>query len=144
MAAPTPAWMYQQSGVIPYRWRNNKLQVLLITNQKGERWIIPKGIIEPDSTALESAIQEAWEEAGITGQASNNSIGSYTYNKWQGTCEVEVFLFEVRSVFRTWPEAEIRERNWFDVATAAHKVDEIDLQNLIRRLQDHLANNTQP
>ena len=78
----TPRWMFRQSGVIPYRFKQGVLEILLITSQHRKRWVIPKGVIEPDLTAVESAIQEAWEEAGLTGRASEQTIGSYIYYKW--------------------------------------------------------------
>ncbi|MGH2414042.1 MAG: NUDIX hydrolase, partial [Microcystaceae cyanobacterium] len=85
----------EQSGVIPYRISNKKIEVLLITSRKGKHWVIPKGIIEPNMTPQTSAAQEALEEAGILGEVLPTSIGSYTYNKWGGTCRVKVFLLRV-------------------------------------------------
>ena len=41
----------RQSGVIPYRVRKGNLEILLITSRRERRWIIPKGIIEPDYSA---------------------------------------------------------------------------------------------
>ena len=38
----------EQSGVIPYRIQEGKIEILLITSLKKKRWIIPKGIIESD------------------------------------------------------------------------------------------------
>ena len=47
-----------QSGVIPYRWRDGRLEVLLITSMRSGDWIVPKGLIEPDMTAHDSAAKE--------------------------------------------------------------------------------------
>src|SRR5210317_1534724 len=49
----------RQSGVIPYRVRKGNLEILLITSRRERRWIIPKGIIEPDYSARNSAAKEA-------------------------------------------------------------------------------------
>jgi 8-oxo-dGTP pyrophosphatase MutT (NUDIX family) len=56
--------------VIPYRIRDGKIEVMLITSSTRKRWIIPKGMIEPDMTPQDSAAKEAWEEAGIIGQVA--------------------------------------------------------------------------
>ena len=60
---------FKQSAVVPYRLVKNEIEVLLITTRKG-RWIIPKGIIEPELSAAESAAKEALEEAGVKGEVS--------------------------------------------------------------------------
>ncbi len=45
-----PDYFYNQSAVIPFRFRRDKLEVLLITSRRRKRWIIPKGIVEQDLT----------------------------------------------------------------------------------------------
>ena len=79
---------YEQSGVVPYRWLEGRLEVLLITSLRRGRWIIPKGIVEPDMTPAESAAMEAFEEAGVKGRVGTEPIGEYTVNKWGGVCGV--------------------------------------------------------
>jgi phosphohistidine phosphatase len=49
--AEKPAYFFRQSGAIPYRRVDPGIEVLLITSSDGSRWIIPKGIIEPNPTA---------------------------------------------------------------------------------------------
>ena len=43
-----PDYWYKQSAVIPYRKRDGKTKILLITSRSKNKWIIPKGIIEPE------------------------------------------------------------------------------------------------
>ena len=45
-----PTAYLEQSAVIPYRSREGQLEILLITSRNSKRWIIPKGIIEPNMT----------------------------------------------------------------------------------------------
>lgn len=103
---------------------------MLITSRRRKRWVIPKGIIEGPLTPRESAAQEAWEEAGITGQVSQSAINSYRYNKWGGTCQVKVFLLQVETVLDNWPER-WRDRQWLSVKEAASRVDEEELKQII-------------
>ena len=130
--ADKPAYYYAQSGVIPYqRGEDGGWRVLLITSNKGKRWVIPKGIVEPGDTSAESAAEEAWEEAGIRGRVHEPAVGRYEYEKWGGVCDVEVFLMRVDQVADEWDESH-RDRRWFDPDNTAEKMRERDLAALIR------------
>ncbi len=129
--AQYPSWIYDQSGVIPFWVKNSEVQIMLVTSRSGKRWVIPKGTIESDLSALDSARKEAYEEAGVYGKAHGHAIGQYQYDKWGGTCSVEVFLLEVRQVLREWPESEFRRRVWLNVAESADRVREEALKQLI-------------
>lgn len=126
--------MYDQSGVIPFWVRKKEIQIMLVTSRSGKRWVIPKGTIESDLSALESAEKEAFEEAGVLGKAHPMAIGKYKYNKWGGTCTVEVFLLEVKKVLQEWPESQLRQREWLKVEGAIRRVDEKILKKIIRRV----------
>lgn len=126
--------MYYQSGVIPFWVRKKEIQIMLVTSRSGKRWVIPKGTIESDLSALESAEKEAFEEAGVLGKADAMAIGKYQYNKWGGTCTVEVFLLEVKKVLQEWPESQLRQREWLKVEGAIKRVDEKNLKKIIRRV----------
>lgn len=126
-----PSWFYEQSGVIPYRIVDDRVEVLLITSRRRGRWIIPKGIIDPGTTAAESAAKEAYEEAGIRGDISSAPVGTYRYEKWGGECSVEVFLLKVNTELETWPEADARQRRWMTIKDAAHVIEEPQLQEII-------------
>ncbi len=138
-------WWYEQSGVIPYRLISEEssktsgefsLQILLISSRKRKRWVIPKGIVEQGMSPQESAVKEAFEEAGIEGCIAETPIGVYTYQKWGGTCTVTVFLFEVTTVFETWSEDYLRDREWMSPEEAADRVREEALKDLLRKLPD--------
>ena len=126
-----PPWFYKQAAVIPYRRIGVELEILLTTS-KGGHWIIPKGIIDPGETAIESACKEAYEEAGIEGRADPRIIGEYQYNKWGGICVVQVFAMEVTKVLDSWPEAYVRERKWLGKDAAVKAVGKSHLKELIR------------
>jgi 8-oxo-dGTP pyrophosphatase MutT (NUDIX family) len=131
-----PPWFYNQSAVIPYRIVHAETEILLITSRRRKRWIIPKGVIDPGTSAGESAAKEAYEEAGIRGRLSDAAVGEYRYEKWGGICTVKVFLLEVQSVLDTWPEASTRQRQWLTATDAARLVKEPELQSLILKVPD--------
>jgi len=131
-----PQSWYNQSAVIPYRRDSGKLRILLVTSRSRKRWVVPKGIIDPGLSPQESAVNEAYEEAGIKGIIGTDTIGKYRYEKWGGICSVSVFPFEVTEVLDDWPECDIRQRKWITVSEAADLVREEDLKQIIRKIPE--------
>lgn len=130
-----PDHYFRQSGVIPYRKRKGKLELLMVTSTGKKRWVIPKGVKEPHLSPRKSAMKEAWEEAGIRGKVSRPAIGAYRYRKWGGICTVQVFAMEVSKVVRNWEES-FRDREWFTHREAMRLIEGKDLQQIVRRLPD--------
>ena len=125
----------EQSAVIPYRRRKGKAEVLLVTSLDTGRWVLPKGGVEPGMTARKSAEKEAYEEAGIEGVVSKQSLGQYRYAKSErksgGLCRVEVFSMEVSKELDDWPEKDKRTRSWMSIKDAADSVAEKKLRKII-------------
>jgi 8-oxo-dGTP pyrophosphatase MutT (NUDIX family) len=134
-----PAAPYPQSGAIPYRWRDGRLEVLLITSRRTGRWIIPKGMVEPHLTPALSAAEEAYVEAGVRGEIGAACLGSYAYAKLGYRWTVGVYALAVATVLERWPEMRSRRRAWRPVADAALLVDNAELQALIAELPGQLA-----
>jgi 8-oxo-dGTP pyrophosphatase MutT (NUDIX family) len=134
--ARVPEWMYRQSAVIPYRRAPSGLEVLLVTSRKGTRWVLPKGVVEPDLSAAASAAKEALEEAGVRGAIDDEPLGTYQYQKWGGTCTVQVFAMEVEEEVADWPEANTRRRAWLSFDDARRRVDEAALRQIFDRFID--------
>ncbi len=132
-----PESFYNQSGVIPFRIKKKKVEILLISSRKNKHWVIPKGVIEEGLNAAESAKKEALEEAGIEGEVFNRSIGSYEYYKWGGTCKVEVFPMKVNKLKDTWLE-DFRNRKWFNIDEAKEKINHNKLKELINKLSSFI------
>jgi 8-oxo-dGTP pyrophosphatase MutT (NUDIX family) len=128
---------YAQSAVLPLKKENGEYYILLITSRNKNKWVIPKGIIEEHLTPRESAEKEAFEEAGIKGNTHKNSIGIYKYKKWGGICEVEVYPFTVKSESDEWPEMAIRKRKWFPINKALKKINNKQLEILIKKYLNH-------
>jgi 8-oxo-dGTP pyrophosphatase MutT (NUDIX family) len=108
--AKKPAWLYRQSAAIPYLLEQDELKIVLITANSSKLWIVPKGIIERDLSAQESAAKEALEEAGVIGQISREMTCEYHYKKWGGTCHVQVFPLQVTQILNEWEEMRSRDR----------------------------------
>jgi 8-oxo-dGTP pyrophosphatase MutT (NUDIX family) len=117
----------RQAAAIPIR--HNK--VCLVTSSNGKRWVVPKGLIDPGKTAGETALNEAWEEAGLVGTLSSEPVGSYLYSKLGRTYHVVVFLMHVTKATETWPECNLRQRIWVGVDRALDQIDDPGLRELI-------------
>ena len=109
----------QQAAAIPVRKKSSTLEVCLIRRKGSTNWGIPKGSVDPGDTHEETALKEAWEEAGISGRLIGVSLGTYEYDKWDMTLEVVVYLMEVLEQHPTWQEAGFRERRWMSFGEAA-------------------------
>ncbi|MGD2137098.1 MAG: NUDIX hydrolase [Gammaproteobacteria bacterium] len=133
--ADVPAYFYNQSAVFPCRLRNGRIEILLISSRRKKHWIIPKGVVEPGLDARHSAAKEALEEAGVEGTVEKDSLGTYTYRKWGGTCTVRVFVMQVTLVHDHWEES-YRERLWLPIDDAKKKLNNSQLDNLIDSLNE--------
>ncbi|MBN1621805.1 MAG: NUDIX hydrolase, partial [Endomicrobiales bacterium] len=101
-----------QAGVIPFTIKNNRLRLLIITNSRRNKWLFPKGLVENNMTKEESAIMEAFEEAGVVGEIVSRKIGSYEILKYGSICKVDMYPLLVEKVLLNWPEDKIRKRKW--------------------------------
>jgi 8-oxo-dGTP pyrophosphatase MutT (NUDIX family) len=118
----------RQAAAIPLR----DGLVCVVTSRSGKRWVVPKGCLEPGKTSGEIALQEAWEEAGLTGALEPEPIGSYLYTKTGFTYHVTVFVMLVTDVAEDWPESMMRERTWLTRSQALLQIEEPGLRDLIR------------
>ena len=124
---------FDQSGVIPYRRKDGKLEVLLVTSIKKKNWIVPKGFIEYHMSPFQSAKKEAFEEAGVRGSDTTRILGSYTVKKKGSELKTKIYSMRVTRVYKDYPEKNLRKRKWFSVNDATKKVEIDELAKIIRR-----------
>ncbi len=122
-----------QACVIPFRKRNDEIEIMLITSKNKKNWILPKGIVERGDTHILAAEKEALEEAGIIGKVFKQSIGSYNYKKWNSICSVEVYPFMVEKILDQWLEDDFRKRMWFDIDSAVSSVNKKEIKKLLKK-----------
>ncbi|CAL9031733.1 unnamed protein product [Prunus brigantina] len=116
----------QVVGCIPYRFRKTEqsssleeLEVLVISSQKGQGMLFPKGGWEIDESIEEAAKRETLEEAGVVGHLGSR-LGMWRYkSKSHGTVhEGYMFPLLVQQQLDLWPEQSARKRQWMSVAEA--------------------------
>jgi len=125
--------IYKQVSAIPYRYNDDNLQILILTSRSNKNWIIPKGLIDEGDSELKTALKETKEEAGVTGIVIDKPVGTYTYKKWQGQCQVTVYPLEVSDIFIRWDEMDFRKRKWVSGEEAVKKVKPKSVAKLINK-----------
>jgi 8-oxo-dGTP pyrophosphatase MutT (NUDIX family) len=125
---------FDQSGVIPYRKKNGRTEVLLVTSIKKRNWIIPKGFIEYHLTPFQSAKKEAFEEAGVRGGNGTKILGSYMVYKNGSELLTKIYSMRVTAVYKDYPEKNLRKRKWLSTADAAKKVSIPEIAKMIKKL----------
>jgi 8-oxo-dGTP pyrophosphatase MutT (NUDIX family) len=124
-----------QVAALCWRKHRDQVQVLLITSRDTGRWVLPKGWPMPGHNGPEAAAVEAWEEAGVEGQVSDQVLGLFGYDKvispvLAHPCMVTVYPLRVATLSRRFPERKERRRKWFTADKAARKVFEPELRAL--------------
>ncbi|MES0826017.1 NUDIX hydrolase [Ruegeria sp. SCP11] len=130
----------QQLAALCYRFERGRPEVLLITTRKSRRWIIPKGWLIDGLTPPETALQEAWEEAGVRGKCDVQAIGRFFYQKRRRKkgpvmCAVDVFPLLATSIASRFPEYQQRQRKWITPKKAAQLVNSPELALLLQKIE---------
>lgn len=132
-----------QFAALCYRMKKGKPEILLITSRRSGRWIVPKGWPVDGKTPTQSALTEAWEEAGVIGKAYNVGLGLFSYHKQIDDesglpCVAMVYPVKVKSLSNKFPEAGQRKRKWCSLKQAAERVNEPELADIIRKFDPAL------
>jgi 8-oxo-dGTP pyrophosphatase MutT (NUDIX family) len=134
-----------RTGALPWRFtKAGILEFLLVTSRSSQRWIIPKGRPMAGKSLAQAAAQEAYEEAGVRGQISPQSIGSYKHVKQSAIGEpvtvlVHVYPLAVAQELKSWPEDAQRSRRWFGQSEALEIIQSEELRTAVRRFADEHA-----
>jgi 8-oxo-dGTP pyrophosphatase MutT (NUDIX family) len=129
----------EQFAALPWRKGvDGGIELLLITSRETRRWVIPKGWPMKRLPSFKAAAQEAFEEAGVTGDIRQRPLGLYHYVKRLKSgrlqsVRVAVFPLKVAKEAEMWPEQHQRERLWVAPAEAAERVDEPELKALLAK-----------
>ena len=106
----------EQAGGIVFRGPGAKPTVLVVSaRRKRGRWVLPKGTIKRGESAMEAALREVREEAGIRGKIVGPA-GSVDFNTNVGRVHVEYFL--VKYTRQDDDEGEGRDTRWCAIEDA--------------------------
>jgi len=126
-----------QMAALCHRRNGDLKEYLLVTSRDSGRWVVPKGWPIRGLTSRETAMREAWEEAGVrSGKVSKDPIGTYTYGKRRENgfvlpVETLVYSVAVNEIADKFPEVDERRREWVSAEDAASMVQEPELMEII-------------
>jgi 8-oxo-dGTP pyrophosphatase MutT (NUDIX family) len=129
-----------QVAALPWRMRNGKVEVCLVTSRGTGRWILPKGWPERHLGHAEAAAVEAYEEAGLRGKADPEPCGSFSASKGvepdlQLNVRLDVFLLPEPEQLEEFPEKGERKVKWMALEVAMETADEPGLKALLASLR---------
>jgi 8-oxo-dGTP pyrophosphatase MutT (NUDIX family) len=129
---------FKQFAALPYRMRDNDIEILLITTRRKRRWSVPKGWPKKHNTAQQTAATEAYEEAGVYGTVGDTRIGRFRKRRLKKEqpvmCDVQIFPLEVTRQQDNWPEKHERSRVWVAPRKAEKLVKKAGLRRAIKSL----------
>ena len=103
--------LQKQYGVLPYLQRSGKIKIILITSRNSNQWIVPKGNLIAQKSKRESAIQEAYEEAGVTGRLDQNFKFHLLIMTHGIKTDLTLYPMRVnKHLIKKWPESHQRKR----------------------------------
>jgi 8-oxo-dGTP pyrophosphatase MutT (NUDIX family) len=136
----------RQAAVIPFRIRDQRVEIALVSTLSGKRWIVPKGSLDEGELSRDAAIRETEEEAGLIGDLESKPLGRYHFKRSNEKYVVDVFVMRVTLVLDHWLEAGVRRRRWIAIDKAAALVGS-ELKrfvHLVDRLQSRKSHFSAP
>ena len=133
-----PSWLYNQACAVPYQISDGMVEVVLVTSRRKRDFIFPKGVIERNQTPAETAVQEAYEEAGVKGTVTAE-LTTITYPKWNSMCTANVFALKVSDVLENWPEKEKRDRIIVSVEDASTLINRPEMEAALRAFKEWMC-----
>jgi 8-oxo-dGTP pyrophosphatase MutT (NUDIX family) len=131
---------FKQFAALPYRMRDNAVEILLITTRKKGRWSVPKGWPIKRKSPQQTAATEAYEEAGVHGAVGGKRIGQFRKRRLKKQhlvmCDVQIFPLAVTRQQTKWPEEHERSRVWVAPRKAAKLVKKAGLRRAIKSYQE--------
>ncbi|XP_072991663.1 nudix hydrolase 18, mitochondrial-like [Typha latifolia] len=139
-------------GCIPYKLEvenscvddlDKAVEVLVISSQKGNGMLFPKGGWEIDETKKQAALREAVEEAGVRGNVERR-LGKWKYKSRTDDKFHEGIMFplNVTEELVHWPEMDVRKRSWVTVAEAREGCQHQWMREALERLIKRLSNSS--
>jgi len=125
----------KEIAAFPYRLVKGELELVIVTNREGTRWILPKGKPEKHLADAEVALMEAYEEAGlICGLDERFNFCKKKYLRGDEKIKLLVYVLNVEEVQGRWPEDNIRKRKLVNVKTALRMVNKSVYRECIESL----------
>lgn len=133
-----------QIAALCMRPGETETEILLVSTRDTGRLILPKGWPEPDRQDHETAATEAYEEAGVVGQADPRALG--TFSSYKGRSDgskvrtrVLVFKLQFEEQLSKFPELGQRQCLWLPFSEAVDRANESSLKRFLLRHRAEIA-----
>jgi len=131
----------KEIGAFVYKRKGKKLKLMLVSNRKATRWILPKGQAERKQLDVEVALDEAYEEAGIIGRVDDSPAEVVHYKSSTGGVDLHVYNLQISNMLDHWPEDFFRQREMVDVEVALLMVRKKALRRGIKKIAAKILKN---
>lgn len=137
-------WLHRpemlQVAALCYRMTDAGHEILLVTSRGRGNWILPKGWPKKAVSSAQTALEEAFEEAGVKGHVCETPMGSFHYDKsTKGElvlrCQASVYAIKVVEICDEFPEKGDRQIIWATPEKAAKMVCEPELAKFLLRFK---------
>lgn len=127
-----------QIAALCHRPGDNEQEILLVSSREKGRFILPKGWPENERPAFETAATEAYEEAGVIGQAERKPLGSFrSFKGLSGGLKIRTKVLVFKTKFERqlseFPELGQRKLMWLPISEAISLADEPGLRRFLKR-----------
>lgn len=130
------------AGGVAYRETAGGIEVALIRTAEGDRWQLPKGMIDPGETPEQAALREVSEEAGIICELLDpiEIIEYWFYGNYDGSRKryhkkVHFYLMRYISGDVACHDHEVVEARWVGIETASGMLAFKSERDLVTRAQ---------
>lgn len=125
-------------GAVVWRHRGNSREYLLVRHNGGH-WSFPKGHVEGDETAAETAAREILEETGLTADIHTGFSRTVTYSPKPGVVKDVIFFTALPTGGREHPqEAEISQLGWFPFQEALRLITYVTDEEILAAAEEYL------
>lgn len=125
----------RQVAAFAYRLEGSRLKLVLITSRGGRRWILPKGQPEPHLSDSQTALMEAYEEAGVVGKLDERIAPcEVSIKARRGKVRLRIFCISIDKLARDYPETGVRQRELLGVKAAVARIDRKALRDGVKEL----------
>jgi 8-oxo-dGTP pyrophosphatase MutT (NUDIX family) len=114
-----------------YLGKGNSQKIIIVTSSSG-RWILPKGQPEKRIAKKGIALDEAWEEAGVTGSISGEAIDFVIKRGRKNIWRIYPVLID--ELADDWPERTLRKRRLVSAEVAIEEIDNRGLREAVKVL----------